>query len=125
MNFFKLIKALFASAPRMAPGDCIARLNSGHAVLIDVREPGEWPGGVARSAVLLPLSDLIGARAKWTAFLAAAAGRELFVYCAMGGRSGIAARVLVAEGYRAVNVGGLDDWKAAGWPVVKPAGPRS
>jgi len=40
---------------------------------------------------------------------------------ATGGRSGMAARILVSEGVRAANTGGLADWLDAGWPVVKPA----
>ena len=52
-------------------------------------------------------------------------GREILLYCASGGRSGMAARMLVAEGVRAANTGGLADWLDAGWPVVKPANARA
>jgi rhodanese-related sulfurtransferase len=120
MKLWKMIKALFSSAPRLSPGECGARIHSGGAFLVDVREPGEWSAGVAKHAVLLPLSDLTGARVRWQAFLEASAGREILVYCVSGGRSGIAARILVSEGQRAVNTGGLADWSATGWPVVKP-----
>ncbi|MBI3886717.1 MAG: hypothetical protein HY302_13445, partial [Opitutae bacterium] len=88
---------------------------------IDVREPAEWAGGVAQSATLLAFSDLTGPRAQWKQFLADAAGREVLLYCASGSRSGLAARILVAEGVRAANTGGLADWRAAGWPVARPA----
>ncbi len=124
MNPLKLLKALFASAPRLAPAACAERVRSGAALLIDVREPGEWHGGVAARAVLLPLTDLTGGRARWQTFLAAHAGRELLLYCAAGGRSGIAARILAAEGFRAANTGSLSDWIASGWPIAEPDQPR-
>ena len=121
MNILKLLKSLFVSAPRLAPTDCADRVRAGDALLVDVREPGEWRGGVAERAVLLPLSNLTGGRALWKAFLAANADRELLFYCAAGGRSAIAARILAAEGFRTANVGRLSDWAAAGWPIVPAA----
>jgi len=120
MNLLRMAKALFTSAPRFTPLECAARVRSAEAILVDVREPGEWPDGVAEHAVLLPLSDLTGARVQWTAFLAGVSGREILVYCLSGGRSGIAARLLVSEGHRAANTGGLSEWTSAGWLLVKP-----
>jgi rhodanese-related sulfurtransferase len=124
MKLLKLLKALFTPAPRLTPAEAGPRIRSGQAVLIDVREPGEWAGGVAQGSTLLPLSDLNGPRTQWRPFLEANAGRELFVYCAAGGRSGIAAKVLVSEGRRAANTGGFSDWVASGWPVAKPGHKR-
>lgn len=125
MSFLQMLKSLFQSAPRYAPADCAARLRAGKALLVDVREPAEWAGGIAESAFLLPLSDLIGNRARWTEFLATANGREVLLYCASGGRSGMAARILVAEGVPAANTGGLVDWVEAGWTVAPPPSSRS
>ena len=122
MSLLKNLKALFTPAPRQDPAACMARLRAGQAILVDVREPGEWTGGVAERAQLLPLSDLTGARTKWKAFLAGLGGREVMVYCASGMRSGTAARLLANEGYRATNTGGLGDWANAGWKIVKPSG---
>lgn len=42
------------------------------------------------------------------------------MYCAAGGRSGIAAKMLVSEGHRAANAGSFSGWAASGWPVGKP-----
>lgn len=115
-----MFKSLLTSAPRLMPAECVARVRDGEALLVDVREPDEWADGIARSARLLPLSDLTGARVQWRPFLAEAGGREILLYCASGARSGIAARLLVAEGVRAANTGGLTAWLNAGWPVGKP-----
>src|SRR6266542_930539 len=109
MTLLQMFKSLFKRIPATTPADAAPRIRSGEAVLIDVREPNEWSRGVAESAVLLPLSDLTRHRAQWTPFLAQAAGRELLLYCASGTRSGIAARLLASEGFRAANAGGLSD----------------
>jgi rhodanese-related sulfurtransferase len=121
MNTLKLLKAMFTSAPRLAAPECLERVRSGDALLIDVREPHEWTGGVAERAVLLPLSDLTGRRAQWRPFLAVNAGRQFLLYCAAGGRSAIAARMLATEGFRTANAGSLSEWASAGWPVVPPS----
>ncbi len=120
MNLLKFFKAMFASVPRYTPADCSARVSSGTALLIDVREPREWTAGVAKGAALLPMSDLNGSRALWKPFLEKAAGRELLTYCAVGGRAGIAAKLLATEGFTVANAGGFSEWAAAGWPVVTP-----
>jgi rhodanese-related sulfurtransferase len=120
MSLLHNLKAIFTPAPRANPANCMARLSTGQAVLVDVREPDEWRRGVARGAMLLPLSDLTGARTQWKKFLADIGERELLLYCASGARSGMAARLLANEGVLATNAGGLGDWSAAGWPVENP-----
>lgn len=120
MNFFKMIKGLLTSAPRVTPVECAPKILAGQAVLVDVREPDEWSTGFAQGAVLLALSDLTGPREKWTTFLAEARDREIFLYCGAGVRSGMAARVLTSEGFRAANSGSLSGWRDAGWPLVLP-----
>ena len=121
MNLLKMLKALLISAPCVSPAECVQRVRAGAALLIDVREPGEWTGGFAHSAALLPLSDLTGARTHWNLFLTDTASCELLLYCASGGRSGMAAHILVAKGVRAASSGGFADWLEAGWPVARPA----
>ncbi|MSU47537.1 MAG: rhodanese-like domain-containing protein [Opitutus sp.] len=104
----------------MAAVEILARVRSGEAILIDVREPREWTAGVAERAWLLPLSDLTGPRRRWLRFLVEHPGRETYVYCKSGGRSAIVARILAAEGFRAANAGSLAELVAAGWSVVPP-----
>lgn len=120
MKLFRMFKSLFTTAPRCAPLECAHRVRAGEAILVDVREPGEWAEGVARSARMLALSDLTNARVHWQPFLQEAGDREILLYCASGARSGMAAKILTAEGFRAANTGGLGDWATAGWPIVKP-----
>ena len=55
------------------------------------------------------------------AYLAQLGAREIYLYCASGLRSGLAARILASEGCRAFNTGGLSDWADTRWPIVPPA----
>ena len=120
MSLLNSLKSMFTPAPRAFPAEVAPRVRSGEALLVDVREPAEWEHGVAETAALLPLSDLGGARTYWRDLLAKAGDRQVLVYCASGMRSNQAARVLAAEGIQAFNAGGLGDWAAAGWRIVKP-----
>lgn len=116
--------SLFKPAPRATATEMAARVRSGEAVLVDVREPDEWLRGVAESAALLPMSDLHRERKLWTPFFAEAGDREIFVYCASGTRSGIAARLLEGEGRRVSNAGSIGEWAAIDWPIVRPTPAR-
>ena len=89
------------------------------AVLVDVREPGEWATGHAPGAVLAPLSSLTSGGP----LPPAAQGRPVVAICRSGKRSREAAALLTARGADAVDViGGMRAWAEAGLPVVAEAG---
>lgn len=121
---FFIIRMIVLARPGIAPEEARAAVNSGAAVLVDIREPGEWAGGVAKQAALLPYSDLRGPRTQWRAFLEKHPGKKLLLYCQSGSRSGLAAAQLRGEGFDCVNAGALRDWDRAGWPVCPPKGLR-
>lgn len=110
---------LAARRSRVPMAEAHAALRSGTAVLVDVREPGEWKSGMAAEAHGLPLSDLHGDRAAWAPFLDEHKGRQLFLYCHSGTRSSLAARRLKREGFDAVNVGSFGAWVRSGWGTKK------
>lgn len=116
---FFILRQVMAG-PSISAAEAAARIASGKAVLIDVREPGEWAGGVAEPAVLCSLTDLRGPRAQWQPVLEANRGKELILYCASGARSGLAAGMLRKEGFNVVNCGGFGSWRGAGLPVRQP-----
>ena len=116
---FFVVKNVMAG-PSINPAEAAERVAAGTAVLIDVREPDEWSGGVAEPALLSSLSDLRGARAQWAAVLEANKDKELILYCASGARSGVAASILRKEGFNVVNAGGFASWRSAGLPVRQP-----
>jgi len=117
--FFFVVKQVMAG-PSIDPAEAAGRVAAGTAVLIDVREPDEWSGGVAEPALLCSLSDLRGARAQWAAVLEANKDKELILYCASGARSGVAVSMLRKEGFNVVNAGGYGSWRSAGLPVRQP-----
>jgi len=87
-------------------------INSG-AVLIDVREPGEFSGGHLPGAMNLPLGE-VGAQAGHLP-------REvpLVAYCGRGERASSAASLLERAGLGPLLIlpGGTGAWKDAGYPV--------
>lgn len=121
---FLVLRMFYLGRPGLDLVSAQAALRSGAALLVDVREPDEWRGGVARQAALLPLSDLRGPRVQWRAFLEKNPGKKLLLYCQSGTRSGLAAAQLRGEGVDAINVGSLRNWDRAGWPVCTPKGLR-
>jgi rhodanese-related sulfurtransferase len=106
--------------PPLDPAAAAADVKAGRAVLVDVREPSEWAGGVITPAALLPLSDLYGDRGAWGPFLKQNRDRRLMLYCLSGSRSGVAAAKLRHEGFQAVNAGTFHGWRRAGWKVIPP-----
>ena len=109
---FVFLNPVFGS-PRIEPAEALQKVASGGAVLIDVREPSEWSGGVVSGALLLPLSDLKGSRALWAKELETAKGKELVLYCRSGNRSGIAGAILEKEGWKVWNAGGYSNMAKA------------
>ena len=83
------------------------------AVLLDVRETGEWVAGHAPDAQHLPMSEL-------TARLGELPDADpLYVICRSGGRSARVVGYLAQQGHTAINVdGGMQAWQATGRPMV-------
>jgi len=50
--------------------------------------------------------------------------RPVVLHCASGGRAALAGKLLKDMGYAQVyNMGGLEDWKASGGPMIEPVDP--
>jgi DMSO/TMAO reductase YedYZ molybdopterin-dependent catalytic subunit len=85
------------------------------ALMLDVREPGEWQAGHAPEASLLPMGQVLEHRGEFPL------DRRIVVVCRSGGRSAAVTESLRAWGFDAVNLsGGMCAWAAAGLPVVTP-----
>lgn len=93
-------------------------LESGKAVMIDIREANEHATGVAKGAKLLPMSAL-GAR---LADIPTAENKPVYLICNTQNRSGRTLAALRQRGYKHVRYvkGGMSEWVKRGWPVVKP-----
>ena len=88
----------------------LAGLPSEGAVVIDVRNRSEWNGGHLPGARLIPLPELTDRLEEIPA------DRQVVVHCQSGGRSSVAASVLLAAGRsRVANLaGGYAAWVASG-----------
>jgi rhodanese-related sulfurtransferase len=80
--------------------------------LLDVRTSQEYKQGHVNGAELIPLDELAARIARIPK------AREIICICASGSRSSVAARSLIAQGYKASNMrGGMSRWVRAGLPV--------
>lgn len=99
----------------------ITQSSNGSLTVIDVRETAEvQASGLAAGALHIPLALLpLRADPKAPGFDARLAkGKRVAIYCAKGGRAGMAAQTLARMGYEAHNIGGFGDWVGAGGPVA-------
>lgn len=85
--------------------------------VLDVRTAGEFADGHLEGATLLPIQQM----QKRIGELSAHRQEPVFIYCASGNRSTVAAKLLVDAGFeQVINLRkGIADWKAAGLPIVK------
>jgi rhodanese-related sulfurtransferase len=95
-----------------------AAAHTGGAVVIDVREPEEYVSGHVPGARLMPLGRLAQHVAEMPP------GQRVYVICASGNRSKVAADLLGRAGVDAVSVaGGTGGWQRAGKPINLGARP--
>lgn len=92
-------------------------INREDALVVDVREPGEYGAGHILGARNVPLARLAGGATE----LGKKKDRPVIVYCESGDRSAKALAALKAQGFqRAFNLaGGINGWRQAGLPVEK------
>lgn len=85
--------------------------------LVDVRTPGEWNQGIIEGAMLYDISS-----ADFEKNIATLDKKKpVYVYCAVGGRSGNASSQLKKMGYKVYDLkGGMGAWSSKKMPTVKP-----
>lgn len=90
-------------------------LENKEALLIDVREPGEFAGEHIAGSKLIPLSDFDPTA------ISQDRNQKIVLQCQSGNRSAQAAEKMFALGFKEVFhlQGGLPTWKAAGYPIEK------
>lgn len=90
-------------------------------VVLDVRTPEEYAEEHIAGATLLPLQKIQDEFQ--TDEVAPSLSTPIVVYCAAGARSARACEALAACGFTRLHnlQGGLRNWKAEGFPVVKPS----
>jgi rhodanese-related sulfurtransferase len=102
----------------VSTADAVRMINQQKAVLIDVREPGEFAAGHAAGARNVPLSTLGDAKG-----LPTNKALPVVLVCASGARSLRAVGQLRKAGYSSVHSlsGGTSAWREASLPIEKSA----
>jgi rhodanese-related sulfurtransferase len=88
---------------------------SNEPLIVDVRTVQEFRTGAYPGAVNIPLDDVMARLSEF----GADKNREITVYCASGGRSAYAQRILMQAGYKQVTNGGGISQMMAQRPVAK------
>lgn len=112
-----LINRRFSGVPEVGALEAVQLLNRKDALMIDVREPGEFSAGHVPSARNIPLAQLdkrVGELEKFK-------HRPAVVICQTGGRPAAATALLKKAGFAEVVVlaGGIGAWQQANMPVEK------
>jgi rhodanese-related sulfurtransferase len=105
-----------SGGPWVSAAQATQLINREDALVLDVRDPGEYGAGHILGAKNLPLARVASAGE-----VAKKKDATLIVYCESGDRAGKAAGELKKQGYtKVVNLsGGLGAWKTAGLPVER------
>ncbi len=116
-GFEKLVAEAKKKITEIRPTDAEAKMRSGDAVIVDVREKDEWDEEhisdaihLSRGTIELDIEEKIPDL-----------NQMIITHCGGGGRSALAAENLQKMGYKNVRsmAGGFKAWKAAGLPMTK------
>jgi rhodanese-related sulfurtransferase len=116
-RFEKLVAKAKRNITETSPADAAAKLNSGEAVIVDVRDKDEWDEGhipgalhMSRGTIELDIEEKVPNT-----------NAIIICHCGGGGRSALAAESLKKMGYKNVRsmAGGFKAWRAAGLPTAK------
>lgn len=119
----QLLDAANSAVPRITPDEAKKMMAAGKTLVVDVRDPpevvqsGKVSGAVNISRGMLEFRADPGSPYHDKAF---DKDKTVIVYCASGGRSALAGKVLKDMGYEQVyNMGGFKDWAESGGAVDK------
>jgi rhodanese-related sulfurtransferase len=92
-------------------------MNSGDALVLDIRDPGEYNGGRIPRSKNVPLAELDKRIDDFSKFK----DKPVIVTCRSDSRAGAAARLLKAKGFANVYqlAGGFSAWQQASLPVER------
>ena len=106
-----------AGGPWVTPAQATHLINREDALVVDVRDPGEYGAGHILGAKNVPLARIDDGASD----LGKRKDRPLILYCDTANRSGKALGALKKQGFtRVANLsGGISAWQQAGLPIEK------
>ena len=121
----QMLEAANAAVPKITPAEAREMIDKGNALVVDVRDApeveksGKVAGAVHVSRGMLEFRADPESPSHDKNF---AKDKNVILYCASGGRSALAGKLLKDMGYDQVyNVGAFKDWAESGGAVDKPA----
>jgi len=101
----------------LSPQQLVHLVNRNQALVLDIRDPGEFRGGHIQSAVNIPFSSL----AERLAELEENKDKPVVITCKLGQHSSLAGAMLRKAGFADVRrlAGGLAAWQGERLPLVK------
>ena len=125
----EMMAAANAAVPRVTPAQAAEIIAKGNVVVVDVRDApevalsGKIAGALQISRGMLEFRADPEPPSHDKNF---APGKTFILYCASGGRSALAGKLLKDMGYeRVYNLGAFKDWAESGGAVEKPSAPAS
>src|SRR5207237_7307771 len=116
-RFEKLVAEAKKNITKISPQEAAAKLKSGEAAIVDVRDKDEWDEGhipgamhMSRGTIELDIEEKVSDT-----------NAMIICHCGGGGRSALAVESLQKLGYKNVRsmAGGFKAWKAVGSPATK------
>ncbi len=104
--FFLLISAMSFAATN--PQAAYAKMKEGKAVIVDVREKDEIQQGMIKDALWFPLSKIENNKNWKKDFMRLTKGKEIFLYCRSGRRTGKVMSILKTKKIDSQNLGGFE-----------------
>jgi len=82
--------------------------NDNNAIILDVRTPKEWKDGIIPNAKLINLFEPVTFQREVSNL---EKGRNYYIYCRSGNRSGQACQIMDTKGFNSYNLaGGIMQW---------------
>lgn len=123
----QLLEAAHAAVPKLGVAEAQALLADGQALLLDVRDAPELEKSGRVAGAHHVSRGMLEFRADPESPFhdkAFRKDRPVILYCASGGRSALAGKLLKDMGYTKVyNLGAFKDWAASGGAVDEPMDP--
>ncbi|XVO23431.1 MAG: rhodanese-like domain-containing protein [Betaproteobacteria bacterium] len=117
MLIWPIISKTIGGATGVGTLDATRLMNSGEALVLDIRDSGEYNGGRIPKSKNIPMTDLEKRVADLTRFK----DKPVIVVCRSNGRAGVAVRSLKSHGFSNVRQleGGFAAWQQASLPVER------
>ena len=116
-NVKQMLEAANAAVPKITPDQAADMIKAGNTLVLDVRDAAEVATSGKVAGALNVSRGMLEFRADPDSPYHDKSfdkGKTVILYCASGGRSALAGKVLKDMGYEKVyNVGGFKDWTGA------------